>query len=158
MRPSSRTLIRRALLVATLALTGCGGSGDGGLPPELVGTYETTLEKGDLPSDPPPELVDGGLDWKLTIATSGGPGDGPVLVIDSASEFGNLEAPALRIDGDRLLLDDEECFEDGSYVFHDNEYRWSLEGSTLKLIPIVNDCEDEIALTILASRPWTKTS
>ena len=43
-------------------------------------------------------------------ARSGGPDDGPFLAIDSADEdFGNLEAPSLRVDGDRLLLLKEEC-------------------------------------------------
>lgn len=94
----------------------------------------------------------------MTIAETGGPDDGPVLIIDSAQErFGNLEAPALRVEGDRLYLDKEECFENGSYVFYDNEYRWALDGSTLTIEPVVNECKDEVALTILASRPWTRT-
>ena len=119
----------------------------------------TTLEKGDLPDDPPPELVDGGPAWKLTVAETGGPDDGPALVIDSADErVGNLEAPSLRVEGDHLFLDKEECFENGSYVFYDNEYRWTLDGSTLTLATVKNDCPDRVAETILTSQPWTKQS
>ncbi|HEU5263585.1 MAG TPA: hypothetical protein VFU34_03035 [Gaiellaceae bacterium] len=147
-----------ACTFVALGLAGCGGGGGSGIPAELVGTYTTTLEQGDLPADPARELADGGPAWKVTIAETGGPDDGPVLIIDSAQErFGNLEAPALRVEGDRLYLDKEECFENGSYVFYDNEYRWALDGSTLTIEPVVNECKDEVALTILASRPWTRT-
>lgn len=155
---------RLILLVAAgtlaLALSGCGGSdSEEGVPAELVGNYTTTLEKGDLPDDPPPELVDGGPAWKLTVAETGGPDDGPALVIDSADErVGNLEAPSLRVEGDHLFLDKEECFENGSYVFYDNEYRWTLDGSTLTLATVKNDCPDRVAETILTSQPWTKQS
>jgi hypothetical protein len=146
-----------ALAFVALALAGCGGGSGGGIPAELVGTYTTTLEEADLPANPAPELADAaGSAWKLTVAETGGPDDGPALIVDSAAH-GNLEAPALRVEGDRLFLDKEECFENGSYVFYDNEYRWALEGSTLTIEPVANECADEVALTILTSRPWTKT-
>ncbi len=131
---------------------------EGGPPPdELVGTYETTLEASDVPADAPPELKDGGPAWKLRIGASGGPEDGPFLAIDSADEdFGNLEAPSLHVDGDRLLLVKEECATGGEYQFHDNEYRWKLDGETLTITEVENRCPDEVALTILTSRPWKK--
>jgi hypothetical protein len=148
-----------ACTFVALTLAGCGGGDGAVIPTELVGTYTTTLEQGDLPADPAIELVDGGPSWKLTVAETGGPDDGPALVIDSANErVGNLEAPSLRVEGDHLFLDKEECFENGSYVFYDNEYQWAFDGSTLTITPVVNQCGDKIALTILTSRPWTKES
>jgi hypothetical protein len=156
---SRRRWFAVAVVVSTAAVAGCGGEEEAtGIPAELVGTYATTLEDGDLPADAPMELVDGGPSWKLTVSETGGPVDGPALIIDSADEdFGNLEAPALRVEGDRLFLDDEECFENGSYVFYDNEYAWALEGSTLTITEVANQCRDEIASTILTSGPWIKT-
>jgi hypothetical protein len=154
--------VRALITVAatTFALAGCGGSdssGDGGIPSELVGTYRTTLQASDLPDPPPVELTGGGLRWKLTVATSGGPGDVPVLMIDS-ERAGNLEATELRVDGDRLILPREECAAGGTMTFYENEYRWKLDGTTLTLTPVVNRCPDEVALTVLTSRPWTKTA
>jgi hypothetical protein len=145
-------------LAAALVLGGCGGSGsDDAVPPELVGTYATTLEKSDLPKPNQPEFVDGGLEWKLTIATSGGADGGPVLEIRSADEkFGDLEGPNLSVDGDRLLLGNEECAQKIGYVFFDNEYSWKLVGSTLTLATVKNQCADRVAETILTSRPWSK--
>jgi hypothetical protein len=126
-------------------------------PDELVGTFTTTLEKGDLPTDAPPELLDGGPSWAIRIGNTGGPDDGPFLAIDSADkEFGNLEAPALRVDGDRLVLLDEECAAGGETTFYDNEYRWELRGRTLTITTIKNQCSDRVAETILTSRPWTQ--
>lgn len=157
--PSSPTIGRWILVIVVLlplAAAACGGSSSPSIPEELVGTYTTTLRQSDLPQTPPPELVDGGLDWKLTIATSGGPDDGPVMVIESV-KAGSLEAPSLEVDGDRLLLKREECFENGSYVFYDNEYRWEMVGSNLTITPVTNKCKDEIALTVLTSERWAKS-
>lgn len=133
------------------------GAKSGLAPDELLGTFTTTLEAGDVPADAPPELRDGGPSWIIRIGNTGGPGDGPFLAIDSADEsFGNLEAPALRVDGDRLLLLDEECAASGETKFYDNEYRWELSGGTLTITKIKNQCSDRVAETILTSRPWTK--
>lgn len=153
--PHMTALIAAGTILSVVSA--CGSSGDeGGIPSELVGTYTATLEESDILGKRPRELVDGGPKWKLTFTNSGGPDDGPVLVIDS-ERAGNLEAPSLRVEGDRLQLEDEECAAGGSYVFYDNEYRWALDGSSLTIMPIVNQCEDEVAQTILTSRPWTKT-
>lgn len=71
---------------------------------------------------------------------------------------GNLEAPALRVEGDRLFLDHEECAAGGTEHFYDNEYSWKLAGEQLSLTTVTNQCGDRVAETILTSRPWTKTS
>ena len=69
---------------------------------------------------------------------------------------GSLEVPGLAVDGDRFLLEDEECAEETGYAFYDNEYDWELTGSTLTLSTVKNDCPDRVAETILTSQPWTK--
>jgi hypothetical protein len=60
------------------------------------------------------------------------------------------------VDGARLLLLNEECAAGGEQEFYDNEYRWKLDGETLTLTEVENQCPDDVALTILTSRPWTK--
>ena len=146
-----------ALAAVPLALAGCGGGGDEGVPAQLVGTYTTTLEAGDIPENPAPELKNAAGEWELVIATSGAPDGGPALAINHPEE-GNLEAPGLTVDGDQLLLEDEECAAgpDGSYAFYDNAYRWTLDGSTLTLATVENECSDHVAETILTSNTWTK--
>jgi hypothetical protein len=144
-----------ALLLLAAGCGGSGGSNDGGGLTELVGTYTTTLHASDVPNDAPQALADGGLAWRLTILDSGGPDNEPALVIDS-DEAGNLEAPSLRVEGDKLYLDNEECFENGKYVFYDNSYKWSLDGTTLTITPDANRCPDKVAETVLTSQPWEK--
>lgn len=138
-----------------LALAGCGGgsSSDEGVPTELVGTYTTTLEPADIPANAAPELEAG--DWELVIATSGAPDDGPALAINHPTK-GNLEAPGLTVDGGTLKLEQEECAQKVGYVFYDNEYSWKLDGSTLTLTTVKNDCPDRVAETILTSHPWMR--
>jgi hypothetical protein len=160
-----RTKAIAAVAVLGVVVAGCGGSSDGGSgqpPDELVGTYTTRLEPGDVAGNDAPELRDASeRPWMLRIGATGGPDDGPFLAID----FGpgdNLESPALRVESDRLLLDDEECAKVGrdqhaTYVFYDNEYRWSLDGDTLTIETVKNQCPDRVAETILTSRPWTRT-
>jgi hypothetical protein len=141
-----------ALLV--FAMSGCGGSdSEKGVPADLVGTYTTTLQPADIPADAAPELEAG--DWELVIATSGAPDDGPALAINHPTK-GNLEAPGLTVDGDTLKLEQEECAQKVGYVFYDNEYSWKLDGSTLTLTTVKNDCPDRVAETILTSNSWTK--
>jgi len=158
MRPAA-TLALTAL-VAAIAAGGCGGdsSESSGAPPdELVGTYTTTLQASDVAGNDAPELrgTDGN-EWILRIDTAGGPDDGPFLAID-ARDGENLEAPSLRVDGDRLVLQNEECARAGrGYDFYDNEYTWSLDGDTLVIERVSNQCADRVAETILTSRPWTK--
>ena len=146
------------MIIAVCALTGCGGgsSSDDIVPSQLVGTYTTTLSQNDIPADAPPYLEAG--PWELVIATSGAPDGGPALAINHPTK-GNLEAPGLTVDGDRFILEQEECGGIGAKTtttFHDNEYSWQLAGSTLTLTPERNDCADRVAETILTSQGWTK--
>ena len=156
------TLIMRRrlwLLVPVLAFSACGGGGEtsGSAPPdELLGTYSTTLTKADLPAAPPPELATGLGGWTLTIADKGGPDGGPALSIVQ-ERLGNLESPSLRVDGDRLLLHHEECAAGGTEKFYDNEYRWKLGASGLRITTVENQCPDRVAETILTSHPWAKS-
>jgi len=130
---------------------------EGAAPAELAGTWTTTLKPSDIGASAPPELVDGGPSWIIKIGNTGGPGDGPFLAIDSADEaVGNLELPALRVDGDRLLLLEEICAAGGEQKFYDNEYRWEISGRTLTITTVTNHCSDRVAETILTGRPWTK--
>jgi hypothetical protein len=150
-----RSTTAAVLGACVLALAGCGGgsSSDEGVPTELVGTYTTTLEPADIPANAAPELEAG--DWELVIATSGAPDDGPALAINHPTK-GNLEAPGLTVDGDTLKLEQEECAQKVGYVFYDNEYSWKLDGSTLTLTTVKNDCPDRVAETILTSHPWMR--
>jgi hypothetical protein len=143
--------------VCVLALAGCAGGSSSGdsVPSELVGTYTTTLEQSDIPANAPPELEAG--EWELVIATSGAPDGGPALAINHPTK-GNLEAPGLTVDGDTLKLEQEECAQKLGYVFYDNEYSWKLDGSTLTITTVNNQCPDRVAETILTSHPWTKQS
>jgi hypothetical protein len=125
-----------------------------GVPAALIGTYTTTLKQSDIPANAPPEL--GELEWTLRIGDTGGPNGGPYLAIDSPTH-GNLEAPALRVEGDRLFLDHEECADGGTEQFYDNAYSWELTGTELSIGTDTNQCADRVAETILTSRPWNKT-
>ncbi len=126
------------------------------IPARLIGTYATTLQPRDIPANAPPELADAGFSWTLRIETTGGPDGGPYLAIDS-DKMGNLEAPSLRVHGDRLFLLNEECASPTGTKFYDNEYRWSVSGRTLEIETVTNKCPDRVAETIITSRPWTKT-
>ena len=130
------------------------GAQTASVPAALIGTYATTLQHSDIPANAPPEL--GELEWTLRIGDKGGPNVGPFLAIDSPTH-GNLEAPSLRVAGDRLLLDHEECGAGGTEHFYDNAYTWKLAGERLTLTTASNQCADHVAETILTSRPWTKT-
>jgi len=148
-----------ALIIAVCALTGCGGgSSSDEVPPELVGTYTATLAQSDIPADAPSYLEAG--PWELVIATSGAPDGGPALAINHPTK-GNLEAPGLTVEGDRFILEQEECGGIGAQTtttFHDNEYSWELDGSTLMLRTEKNECPDRVAETILTSQAWAKTT
>jgi len=89
--------------------------------------------------------------------------------IAAAREFGEIAENAeyddakneqMMLEHRIAQLEDEECAAgpDGEYAFYDNEYRWTLEGSTLALATVKNDCPDRVAETILTSQPWTKES
>lgn len=141
--------------LAVLFLVGCGGGGDeaNARAAELTGTWVTTLEAGDLPAHPPPELQAG--KWEIVIGELEGGDAGSFLAIHHPTD-GVLEEPGLMVDGDVLELNDEECAQTTGYAFYDNEYRWELSGSRLTLTTVKNDCPDRVAETILTSRPWTR--
>jgi len=149
-----------AALGAAVALVGCGGdSGAEDVPSDLVGTYETTIAESDKGRTE--DWRELGLKWRLRIAATGGPENGPALTLENAdSNFGTLESTALQVDGDRLKLVRQQCESSSSFdvEFFDNEYRWALDGSTPTITPVANRCENEVALTLLTSHPWTKTS
>ena len=123
-------------------------------PDELVGAYAVTLEKSDLPSDPPPELTDGSSTWILKIANTGGT-EGRTFGISNKS-LGLLEEPSFGVDGDTITLIDEECATETGYELYDNQYRYELQGDSLTFTTVENSCPDQVAETILTSRPWTR--
>jgi hypothetical protein len=143
------------LTVVALLLAGCGGDSDSDTSPpaDLIGTYTMDLAESDIPEGAPPELIPGR--WELVIETTGAADGGPVLALNHADE-GNLEAPGLKVDGDKLTLVEEECAAGGTITFYDNEYSWRLDGSTLTLVTVKNDCPDRVAETLLTTQPWTK--
>ena len=161
--------------VLVLGASACGGSGDSegrvtteataptraateaSVPAELVGTWTTRLAPNDVPAGAPPELTEGGREWRLEIAETGGPDGGPVLSVISA-EAGHLEGPALEVRGDRLVLKQEECAAGGEIAFYDNEYAYAVSGETLEITTVSNQCGDRVAETILTSQPWRKMS
>jgi hypothetical protein len=153
--------------IATVAI-GCGGddnsAGDSPAkrqsrpattPAELLGSYTTTLRRADLPNNPPPELTHGSMTWKLTIAKSGGIGNGPALTIAN-DELGVLESSNFLAQQGTLLLRKEECAAGGTEHLYDNKYRYALAGDTLRLSTIANSCADKVAETILTGRPWSR--
>lgn len=158
---------------SVLAVAGCGGSessaptatvagGAAGsvtsgaaIPPELLGTWTTTLKKEDLPADVPPELATAATKWQLEIAETGGTDNGPVLSIVNP-DLGQLEGPTLEVAGDHLRLVQEECAAGGDTQFFDNEYSYEVDGDRLTISVVKNQCADRVAETILASEPWTK--
>ena len=158
-------IVSGAVLVA---VSGCGGSGSsaptataaGGtagspIPEGLLGTWTTSLKKADLPTDAPPELANASTKWQLEIAETGGTDNGPVLSIVNP-DLGQLEGPTLEVAGDRLRLLQEECAAGGNTQFFDNEYSYEVQGETLTINVVTNQCADRVAETILTSEPWTK--
>jgi hypothetical protein len=74
----------------------------------------------------------------------------------SNKRLGPLEDPGFSVDGDSIVLQDEECAsESGGYEYYDNEYRYELQGDSLSFTTVTNSCPDEVAETILTSQPWT---
>jgi hypothetical protein len=157
------------VVIALVVPAGCGSDDDSGgsggetrkssrqqIPEELLGSYETTLKRSDLPPSPPGELTGGSMSWELTIAKSGGVNNGPVFAIANA-DAGSLEGPAFSVNGDHIVLHREECAAGGDEHFYDNKYSYKLTGKTLVLKKVKNLCPDKVALTVLTSEPWTKS-
>jgi len=157
-----------ALAACAAVLGACGGaSGDAthtsapaarapAVPAALVGRYTTTLRRSDLPAYPPPELTAGSSTWQLTVARSGGVDDGPAVTIANA-KLGVLESSNFAAQGGTVLLRQEDCAATGSLRFHDNRYRYTVSGGTLRFTTVSNGCKDKVAETILTSRPWHRT-
>jgi hypothetical protein len=103
----------------------------------------------------PPELASAATKWQLEIAETGGTDNGPVLSIVNP-DLGQLEGPTLEVAGDRLRLLQEECAAGGDTQFFDNEYSYEVQGDTLIIKVVANQCPDRVAETILTSEPWTK--
>lgn len=150
--------------VGLVAVAGCGSGDDSNptaeapeqaAPKELLGSYTTTLKRRDLPANPAQELTGGSLKWKLTIANSGGPGNGRAFTIANA-DLGLLESSSFGVRGNRVLLHREECAAGGTQRFYENEYSYELRANTLTFTKVRNSCADEVAQTILTSEPWTK--
>jgi hypothetical protein len=158
-------LIAVPAIVLAVAAVGCGGDDNGGsatvasspaqgtVPADLVGTYAMTLKPSDVPPNPPPELTDRAEKWTLKIANTGGPDNGPAFTIIN-DQLGTLESSRLGVDGDRILLHEEECAVAPAPV--ESEYRWRRSGKTLLFTEITNGCKDDVVLTLLTSEPWLK--
>jgi len=126
----------------------------GEAPDELVGSYSLNLKKNDLPEDPPPELSDGVGGWTLKIANAGGPWGRSFAVVND--RLGTLEEPAFSVEGERISLEEQECavMDPGTKV--GSEYLWALSGSSLTFEVASNGCPDDVMLTLLSVKPWTK--
>jgi hypothetical protein len=125
------------------------------IPPELLGTWATTLKAADIPANAPEELKNAATKWQLVIAQTGGTDNGPVLSIVNP-ELGQLEGPTLQVQGNELRLLQEECAASGDVQFLDNTYSYEVQGGTLRITTVDNQCADRVAETILTSEPWTK--
>jgi hypothetical protein len=139
---------------ATSAGTGSEASIAGAIPSELLGTWATTLKAADIPANAPEELKNAATKWQLVIAQTGGTDNGPVLSIVNP-ELGQLEGPTLQVQGNQLKLLQEECAASGEQFF-DNAYSYQVQGGTLRITTVQNQCADRVAETILTSEPWTK--
>ena len=162
-----------SVLAGALAVlvSGCGGSNSstsaastagasvstsesgGTIPAALLGTWTTTLKASDLPANPPPELA-GAKKWQLQIAETGGVDNGPVLSI--VGDLDQLEGPTPQVSGNELKLLHEECAASGTEQFFDNTYSYEIQGDSLRITTVSNQCTDHVAETILTSEPWTK--
>jgi len=162
-----RRSVPMAVVLTGLLTLGC-GSGDSksaktstspatatAPPARLVGTYTTTLKKSDLPASPAPELRDQ-LRWTLKITKHGGIDNAPALtIIRPPSDV--LESSTLATSGDTVELSNEECAQaSGGDKTVTGAYRWTLDGTTLRLTTARAGCPDKVAQTILTSEPWTR--
>jgi hypothetical protein len=162
---------RLTIPIAALALTvaACGGSGESAsttttvarapaahprVPPEMLGTWSTTLRKGDIPAkfalDNP---------FTVRITRDGGIDNAPAFTIADGKETleGEVSTPVFA--GDTVTLKQEGCFTDGvGYRFHDNVYRYALSGDTLRFTVVRNACKDRFAERVLTTRTFRRSS
>ena len=92
------------------------------------------------------------------IATSGASDDGPDWPSTTPRRGTSKKHPGLTVDGETLVLEDEECRRRGTTTFYDNEYTWELSGSTLTLTTVKNDCPDRVAETHPHEPPLDETA
>jgi hypothetical protein len=158
------------ILALALVPAACGGSGDKAattttvarapaakapqIPPELLGTWSTTLRKGDIP---PKFHLDN--PFTVRITKSGGVDGAPAFTIADGSEALEGETSVPVFAGDTVTLKQEGCFTDGvGYRFHDNVYRYALSGDTLRFVVVRNACRDRFAERILTTRTFRRGS
>lgn len=166
LRRATRAL-RVGGIATLLAMSACGGGDTSSkssapttpaVPESLLGTYSMTLKASDLPPSPPPELTDRAERWTLKITSSGSPTGGPSLELIN-DQLGSLEQPALRVQGRRLLLKDEECASTSGtepYTYVKSEYSWSVVGRQLRFSAVTIGCPDRVSSTLLTAGPWTR--
>ncbi|HEX8054767.1 MAG TPA: hypothetical protein VF517_17400 [Thermoleophilaceae bacterium] len=123
---------------------------ESGAPSDLLGQYTVKLPKADLPKDAPEELTEGSETWTVTLAETGGPGEGPAFTIAN-DQLGALESSNFEVKGDRILLHEEECAQTGEPV--ESEWTYELKGERLTLKEAKGACPDEVASTILTTSP-----
>ena len=163
---------RITIPILALALTpaACGGSGEPAsttttvarapaakapnVPPELLGTWSTTLRRGDIPAkfalDNP---------FTVRITRDGGVDGAPAFAIADGTETIEGEVSTPAFDGDTVTLRQEGCFTDGvGYRFHDNVYRYALSGDTLRFTVVRNACPDRFAERVLTTRTFRRSS
>src|SRR4051794_5944135 len=150
-----------------LAMSSCGGGDTSSkssatttpaVPEALLGTYTMSLKASDLPPSPPPELTDHAEHWTMKITTSGAPKGGPSLELIN-DELGSLEQPALRVHGDRLVLQHEECASTSGtapYTYVKSEYSWAVVDRRLRMTAVTVGCPDHVSSTLLTAEPWTR--
>ncbi len=142
-----------------VAATGCGSSSKpkddlgGPAPASLLGTFSTTIDRGDAASAPKPQELPIGP-WKLVIANSGGPDNSRALGVGN----GDTDRVVYRfgVNGNVLSIrcnDDQGLPSSGS-----QSYLWSTDRGKLTLKPDSAGCKsgDVNNPVILSSHPWLK--
>ena len=123
-----------------------------GAPPELLGQYEVTIPLKDLPQDSPVAASATTDTWTVSLAETGGPGDGPAFSIANG-QAEPIETSSFKVKGKQIVLTDETCTA-GKPV--DSEWTYELSGDELTLSDPKNACSDKFAETILTTKPLTK--
>jgi hypothetical protein len=155
------------LLALALAPAACGGADEqaatttartapaakpANIPPELVGTWTTTLHRSEVPrqfalNNP----------FSVRITRDGGIDNAPAFTLADATETIEGEVSTPEFSGDTVTLRHEGCLVDGvGYRFYDNVYRWTVRGDTLRFTVVKNACKDRFAESILTSRTFRR--
>ena len=164
-----------AAVAATALVAGCGGGGEkkekpaipaetpvndpavkpekSGAPQELLGQYEVNIPEEELPTDAPEQLSTVSDVWTVTLAETGGPGDGPAFSIANG-QAEPIETSNFQVKGDRIIVKEQTCAATGEPV--NSEWTYELSGDELTLSDPKDACPDKIAETILTSKPLTK--